>query len=100
MLVNEITSNEATMAWARSGTKVVRKFRCSAGRLKGKIVASPASCYKAPNIQKRIKLAITKARFARRNVRKANRTKRINPASRRVQALNRAKGSRKFSGKK
>ena len=89
MLVNEITS-EATMAWARSGKKVVRKFRCSSGRLKGKIVANPGSCYKAPNIQKRIKLASTKAKFSRRISRKANRTKRINPASRRVQALNKA----------
>ena len=78
------------MAWARSGKKVVRKFRCSSGRLKGKIVASPGSCYKAPNISKRIKLAITKAKFSRRISRKANRTKRINPASRRVQALNKA----------
>jgi hypothetical protein len=78
------------MAWARSGKKVVRKFRCSSGRLKGKIVANPGNCYKAPNIQKRIKLAITKAKFSRRISRKANRTKRINPASRRVQALNKA----------
>ena len=89
MLVNEIT-NEATMAWARSGSKVVRKYRCSSGRLKGKIVAQPGNCYKAPDVKKRIKLAITRAKLKKRIARKSQRTKRVNPASRRVQSLNKS----------
>jgi len=94
MLVEEIT-NETTMAWARSGKKVVRKYRCSTGRLKGKIVSTPGSCYKAPNVKKRIKLMITKAKFKRRNALKSKRTKRINPASKRVQSMNKAMRKRK-----
>ena len=90
MLVEEITQLETTMAWARSGKKVVRKYRCSTGRLKGKIVSTPGACYKAPNVKKRIKLMITKAKFKRRNALKSRRTKRINPASRRVQSMNKA----------
>jgi len=90
MLVEEITQLETTMAWARSGKKVVRKYRCSTGRLKGKIVSTPGACYKAPNVKKRIKLMITKAKYKRRNALKSRRTKRINPASRRVQSMNKA----------
>ncbi len=89
MLVEEIIQ-ETTMAWARSGKKVVRKYRCSTGRLKGKIVAKPGSCYKAPNVKKRIALMISKAKFKRRNAMKSKRTKRISPASRRVQSMNKA----------
>ena len=89
MLIQEVT-NEATMAWARSGSKVVRKYRCTSGRLKGKIVSKPGSCYKAPDVKKRIKLAITRAKLKKRIARKSQRTKRINPASRRVQALNKS----------
>ena len=89
MLIQEVT-NEATMAWARSGSKVVRKYRCTSGRLKGKIVAKPGACYKAPDIKKRIKLAITREKLKKRIARKSQRTKRINPASRRVQALNKS----------
>ena len=96
MLILELFSdentpiNETRMAWGRSGNKVVRKYRCSIGRLKGKIVSSPGACFKAPDIKKRLKLKITKAKLKRRMQLKAKRTKRINPASKRVQALNKA----------
>ena len=60
MLILELFSdedsqiNETKMAWGRRGNKVVRKYRCTIGRLKGKTVSSPGA----------------------------------NPASKRVQALN------------
>jgi len=78
------------MAWAKRGTKVVRKFRCTSGRRKSRIVSSPAQCFAAPDIKKRIKIKMTKARLGARMVRKAKKTKRINPASKRVAALNKA----------
>ena len=83
----ESTTNEA-MAWARSGTKVVRKYRCSSGSRKGRIVADVTQCFKAPDIKKRATLKKTKARLGSRMARKSKRTKKINPASRRIQALN------------
>lgn len=76
------------MAWAKSGNKVVRKYRCASGRRKGRIVSTPAQCFAAPDIKKRIKLKITKARLGSKMTRKAKRTKKVNPASRRVKALN------------
>ena len=44
----------------------------------------------APDIKKRIKLKMTKARLGARMARKAKKTKRVNPASKRVAALNKA----------
>ena len=80
---------EEGQTWARSGKKVVRKYRCSGGPRKNRIVAKMAQCFAAPDIKKRFNLKKTKARLGKRLAKKAKRTKRINPASRRVQALNR-----------
>jgi hypothetical protein len=75
--------------WARSGKKVVRKYRCSTGPRKNRIVAKMAQCFAAPDIKARMAFKRTKARLGNRMIRKSKRTKRINPASKRVQALNR-----------
>jgi hypothetical protein len=48
-----------------------------------------AQCFAAPDIKKRMIFKKTKARLGGRMIRKAKKTKRINPASKRVQALNR-----------
>lgn len=96
MLILELFSDEETpiqetkMAWGRRGNQVVRKYRCTIGRLKGKTVSSPGACFAAPDIRKRAKLKITKARLGSRMARKRKRTMRINPVSKRVQALNKA----------
>lgn len=89
MLLRELTSDLGEKrVWARSGKKVVRKYRCSSGRRKGRIVAKIQQCFAAPDMKKRFTLKKTKARVGARMARKARRTKRVNPASRRVQALN------------
>ena len=87
MFLTELTEG---MAWGKRGNKVVRKFRCTSGRRKSRVVSSPAQCFAAPDIKKRIKLKMTKARLGARMERKAKKTKRVNPASKRVAALNRA----------
>jgi hypothetical protein len=86
MKVEEILSERKV--WAKSGQKVVRKFRCTSGPRKGRNVSSMAQCYAAPDIKKRSSLKRTKARLGNKMTRKARRTKRINPASKRVKALN------------
>ena len=87
MILSELTEG---MAWAKRGTKVVRKFRCTSGRRKSRIVSSPAQCFAAPDLKKRIKMKMTRARLGARMARKAKKTKRVNPASKRVAALNKA----------
>ena len=87
MLIEDIIPEG--MAWAKRGNKVVRKFRCAGGKRHGRIVSTPQQCFAAPDIKKRMKLKITKARLGPRMVRKSKKTKRVNPASKRVAALNR-----------
>ena len=93
MLFNEIISQseehkDESMVWTRKGKAVVRKYRCTMGSRKGRIVSKVSQCFAAPDIKKRVQLKRTKARFGARLARKAKRTKRINPASIRVQRLN------------
>lgn len=88
MLIEEVINEK--QVWARSGQQVVRKYRCMSGFRKGRIVKEPGQCFAAPDVKKRMTLKKTKARLGARMARKSKRTKRINPASRRVQALNKA----------
>lgn len=96
MLLRELYQSEEELAldegptWARSGKKVVRKYRCSAGPRKNRIVSKLQQCFAPPNVKKRMALKRVKARLGSRIARKAKRTKRINPASIRVQRLNKA----------
>ena len=92
MLLREffIDQLDEKQIWARSGQNVVRKFRCSAGPRKGRIVAKMGQCFVAPNLKAKLTMKRTRARLGGKMMRKAKRTKRINPVSRRVQALNKA----------
>jgi hypothetical protein len=89
MLLREIIQLDEKNTWARLGTRVVRKYRCTFGPRKGRIVADIGQCSAAPDIEKRTRLKMTKARLGPRMVRKAKRTKKINPASMRIRSLNR-----------
>jgi hypothetical protein len=75
--------------WGRRGSQTVRKYRCTTGMRKGRIVATAAQCFAAPNIKARFAMKRTRARVGGKMMRKAQRTKRTNPASRRLTALNR-----------
>ena len=77
--------------WARSGQKVVRKYRCGSGTRKGRVVSKISQCFAAPNVKRKIQLKKTKARFGSRIAKKAQRTKRVNPASKRIQSLNKSR---------
>lgn len=89
MLLNELfTSLDEKQVWARKGTKVVRKYRCTTGQRKGRTVADPTQCFKVVDIKKRANLKRTKARLGAKMARKARRTKRINPASKLLRKLN------------
>ena len=79
---------EARMVWRRMGNKVKRAIRCTSGRRKGRVVSN-ASQRNAPiDMKKRLMLKRTKSRLGTRMARRAQRTKRMNPASRRLRTLN------------
>lgn len=79
---------EARMVWRKSGNKVTRGVRCTSGRRKGRVVKTAAQCSAPIDLKKRLTLKKTKAKFGKRMARKARRTKRFNPASRRLRTLN------------
>ena len=90
MLLREFAILAEKQVWAKSGQKVVRKYRCTAGQRKGRVVKMASQCFAAPNIAAGIRLKKTKARLGNRMARKAKRTKRMNPVSRRVAQMNKS----------
>jgi hypothetical protein len=89
-IIDNLEDLDEGPTWARSGKKVVRKYRCSGGPRKNRIVSKLAQCFAPPNIKKRMQMKRMKARLGSRIIRKAKKTKRMNPASIRVQRLNKA----------
>ena len=80
----------AKIAWARTGNKVVRKYRCTSGKRQGRIVSNPADCNKPFDINKRVKFRQTKLAKGGQIKRKRARTLKRNPASLRIQRMNKA----------
>lgn len=91
MLLREffIDQIDEKQVWARKGKAVVRKYRCTSGRRKGRVVAKMQQCFAPLDIKQSVRLKQTKKRVGDRMARKARRTKRVNPASRRLKNLNR-----------
>ena len=87
--ITEDTLTEARMVWRRSGNNIKRAVRCTSGRRKGRVVSTASQCSAPINLKKRLTLKRTKAKFGKRISRKAQRTKRLNPASKRLRMLNR-----------
>jgi len=91
MKVTEIIAEATTRAYAKSGASQSLKFRCTGGPRKGQVRASPAACNAPINIKKSKSLSLTKKRQGGMMARKASITKAVNPASRRVKAMNKPK---------
>ncbi|RPG88454.1 MAG: hypothetical protein CBD69_000430 [Crocinitomicaceae bacterium TMED209] len=91
MIISDILpTNETKMIFGRKGKSVVKKYRCSFGRKKGRIVSNPSVCSAPLDIKKRMIMKKMKARMGARLQRKIKFTKRFNPASRRVASLNKS----------
>lgn len=85
-----LLQESAKMVWARRGNKVARKYRCTSGKKKGRIVSSPTACGKSVDLGKRMKFRKTLASKGFRMRRKAKMTKRRNPLSKRISRMNKA----------
>lgn len=93
MLLRAITENILTerQVWAKSGKKAVRKYRCTSGTRKGRVVSKIAQCYAVPDIKKRTAFKRTKLKLGKMIARKIRRTKKFNPVSKRVRSLNKSR---------
>ena len=79
---------EARMVWRKMGNTVKRAVRCTSGRRKGRVVSNVSQCSAPIDFKKRITLKRTKARLGSRMARRAQRTKKFNPQSRRLRMMN------------
>lgn len=85
-----------TQVWTRQGTKNVRKYRCTSGSRKGRVVSKPSTCTAPTNIKSSQALKKTKRRLPSHVRVKTKRTKKYNPASIKLRTLNkRRKTSRR-----
>ena len=100
MKVSEITEGILTegvqQIWGRSKGQIVKKYRCTTGSRKGRIVAKPATC----NAAKKIGSMITMKKASRMKSAvlqvKASRRKRAGVASQRIASLNKPLGQKRY----
>ncbi len=77
-----------TTIFGKSGNKTVRKYRCTSGTRKGRIVAKPATCNAPKNVKAANTLKKTRRSKGKTISIKSTRTKRTSPASKRLTRLN------------
>ena len=74
--------------FGKKGNSTVRKYRCTSGTRKGRIVAKAATCNAPKNMKASNTLKQTKRKKGSTIGIKTNRTKRTNVASQRLKRLN------------
>lgn len=90
MLVKEITER-FVQAWGRKpGGKMVRRYRCTSGNKKGRVVATPSTCSTAVSPKKSAVLKRTKNIRGPAQAIKRKITMR-RPTSKRIQSANRGR---------
>lgn len=82
---------EAKIVFARRGKTITKKFRCTVGKRMGRVVSNPSQCSAPIDLKKRFVLKRTKAAKGARMAKKAQRTKKMNPASKIAAQLNKAR---------
>ena len=87
MLLRELIEGVTTI-FGKKGNKVVRKYRCTSGTRKGRIVAKPATCSAPKNVKASNTLKKTRRSKGKTISIKSTRTKRTNPASQKLKRLN------------
>ena len=97
MLLREFFISEESLdekqVWAKSGKKVVRKYRCGSGSRKGRVVAKAATC----NAPKKMSASNTLKRTRRSKGKttdiKRSRTFRTSPTTNKLKRLNKGRRS-------
>lgn len=98
-MIREVTEG-VTSAFAKQGNRTVRKYRCTSGSRKGRVVAKPSTCSAPKNITASQTLKRTKATKGGSIKAKTKRTKKSNPASIRTRKVNRSRKQGRSSPRK
>ena len=95
MKITEIVTESVVQIWSRTkGGKMVRKYRCTAGPRKGRVVSSPSVCTQPKKIGSVMAIKKAKARRGSTMKIKRSRTKSTSGASIGLAKLNRRSASR------
>jgi hypothetical protein len=90
MRVAELLTEGALQIMGRKGNKLVRKYRCTAGSRKGRIVADPATCNKPKRVKSSINIKKAKARRGSAMKVASARTKRARGTTQRLTRINKS----------
>jgi hypothetical protein len=90
MIISEILTEGAIQIMGRKGNKLVRKYRCTAGSRKGRIVASPDTCNKPKRVKSSINIKKAKARRSSAMKVASARTKRARGTTQRLTRINKS----------
>lgn len=80
----------AKLVYAKSNGKLVKKWRCTSGKRKGRLVAEPGGCFKPIDLKKKARMKRLRRKKDASMTRKAQIAKRIDPVSKQVRRLNQA----------
>ena len=102
MIVADIITEAAVTTYGRSKGKVTRKYRCTSGTRKGRIVAKAATCNAPTNIKSKLTMKKTRARKSPLIGIKTKFQKRMGAQSQRIARLNktRMKPTRRSTAKR
>jgi hypothetical protein len=84
----------ATPVFGKRGNKMVRKYRCTSGSRKGRVVAKPTTCTAPKNVKASRTMKLTRAARGSSQAKKTARTKATNATSVRIRNVNKS-GRRK-----
>lgn len=80
----------AKLVYAKQNGKLVKKWRCTSGKRKGRLVAEPGNCFKPIDIKKRAVMRRTRRKKDATMTKRAQISKRVDPLSKQVRRLNQA----------
>ena len=78
-----------TQVWGKSGNKMVRKYRCTSGQRKGRVVAKASTCSAPLNVKKSGSMKRLKGSLGKSMSIRSSRTKRANKVSKLIRRHNR-----------
>lgn len=80
----------AKLVYARRGNSIVKKYRCTTGKRKGKLVSTPQGCFGPIDLKKRMRMKRLRKQKAKIMAYRTQRTKSYNPVSKQIVRLNKA----------
>lgn len=95
MLIEEIVEGYK-MVWGRGSKGVVRRYRCTDGSKKGRVVAKPSTCGTATSLKKSGTLKKTRRSIGKKQA-TTRRNTMLRPTSKRLKKINRKTRSKNRS---